>query len=496
MLPSTFLAIVLASWAIFHLLHNFALSSSKWRGVVERLLTKNNIYISLFQVKYFTQRFNRLFIKLANLRLDTWFTTGVVFSGVAMVLSSLLLSYLMIITYKDVVLYSQETHPADNQVLTVMVPGVNLPIEDLGYVFFAIFVSGVLHEAGHAIAAIREDVHVNGFGVFMMLLYPGAYVDVDDMSHVEPLRKLRVYCAGVWHNFILSILACVIIISLPTLLSPFFATYHDRIIVSYQVKDSPLNGRNGLQHGDYIQSIDDCVVTDPESWFKCINQSKFSDQTGSCVSRNDIEKYSFGSYGVYDVTECCDIDAPHTHICYKHDMDQNTLVHSCLPARIITSQQVCHNSKDCGAIGISNNEKSICAVPHTDDSQQRLMQILIERNEIPHKILYLGVPDDLLYFISISQLVPRLPFLPTALPATLLKTFQYLFSISSALGLLNIIPCFALDGQWAFVSFFEYFYGKNHRWKERVCMSVLYVGTLLVFSNVALGLINVIMKHS
>ena len=39
-----------------------------------------------------------------------------------------------------------------------------------------------------------------------MLLYPGAYVDVEDMSHVEPLCKLRVYCAGVWHNFMLSIM--------------------------------------------------------------------------------------------------------------------------------------------------------------------------------------------------------------------------------------------------------------------------------------------------
>ena len=37
-----------------------------------------------------------------------------------------------------------------------MVPGVNLPINDMGYVFFAILVSGVLHEAGHAIAAIRS----------------------------------------------------------------------------------------------------------------------------------------------------------------------------------------------------------------------------------------------------------------------------------------------------------------------------------------------------
>ena len=39
--------------------------------------------------------------------------------------------------------------------LKVVVPGVNLPIDDIGYLAIAILLAGILHEIGHAIAATR-----------------------------------------------------------------------------------------------------------------------------------------------------------------------------------------------------------------------------------------------------------------------------------------------------------------------------------------------------
>lgn len=35
------------------------------------------------------------------------------------------------------------------------VPGVNLPISQLTYFFSAILISGVIHEVGHGVAAVR-----------------------------------------------------------------------------------------------------------------------------------------------------------------------------------------------------------------------------------------------------------------------------------------------------------------------------------------------------
>lgn len=40
-------------------------------------------------------------------------------------------------------------------VFLLQVPGVNLPTSHLGYFFIALLLSGVIHELGHAVAALR-----------------------------------------------------------------------------------------------------------------------------------------------------------------------------------------------------------------------------------------------------------------------------------------------------------------------------------------------------
>lgn len=70
----------------------------------------------------------------------------------------------------------------------------------------------------------REQVRVNGFGLFLLLLYPGAFVDLstEHLQGISPLRQLRIYCAGVWHNLVMAVVAAVILMLLPTLLTPFY----------------------------------------------------------------------------------------------------------------------------------------------------------------------------------------------------------------------------------------------------------------------------------
>lgn len=71
-------------------------------------------------------------------------------------------------------------------------------------------------------------MRVNGFGIFMMIIYPGAFVDLssEHLQVVSPLRQLRIYCAGVWHNFVIVIIAIIILLSLPVLLLPVYSQGH------------------------------------------------------------------------------------------------------------------------------------------------------------------------------------------------------------------------------------------------------------------------------
>ena len=67
---------------------------------------------------------------------------------------------------------------------------------------------------------------MNGFGIFLMVVYPGAFVDLhtDHLKAISAARQLRIYCAGIWHNFVLVLLAIAVLFTLPYLLNPLYAT--------------------------------------------------------------------------------------------------------------------------------------------------------------------------------------------------------------------------------------------------------------------------------
>ena len=67
---------------------------------------------------------------------------------------------------------------------------------------------------------------MKGFGVFVLVLYPGAFVDLstDHLLSLSACQQLRVFCAGVWHNFVVVVVALLIFVTLPTLLAPFYVS--------------------------------------------------------------------------------------------------------------------------------------------------------------------------------------------------------------------------------------------------------------------------------
>ena len=67
---------------------------------------------------------------------------------------------------------------------------------------------------------------MHNFGLFVMAVYPGAFVELhsDQLSVITPIRQLRIYCAGVWHNFVLAMGAGLGLVLLPHLLLPFYRT--------------------------------------------------------------------------------------------------------------------------------------------------------------------------------------------------------------------------------------------------------------------------------
>jgi S2P endopeptidase len=72
----------------------------------------------------------------------------------------------------------------------------------------------------------REDVHIDGIGLIVVLIVPFVCVHLNTQQYdsLPPKRQLRITCAGVWHNIVLTIAAMFLLILLPVLLYPFFDT--------------------------------------------------------------------------------------------------------------------------------------------------------------------------------------------------------------------------------------------------------------------------------
>ena len=70
--------------------------------------------------------------------------------------------------------------------------------------------------------------------MFFMAVYPGAFVDLytEHLTVISPLRQLRIYCAGVWHNLVLLLLGLLVLWFLPYLLVPLYVTGHGVVVVN------------------------------------------------------------------------------------------------------------------------------------------------------------------------------------------------------------------------------------------------------------------------
>lgn len=128
-------------------------------------------------------------------------------------------------------------------------------------------------------------MRVNGFGIFLMFIFPGAYVDLcsDHLMVISPIRQLRIFCAGVWHNFIL-----VLVCALGLLVHPFMVSllFYQSVHVTGVLKDSPLESK--LQVGSVITSMSNCDIKSSLTYFECLYRIETQPALGYCLTQDEI----------------------------------------------------------------------------------------------------------------------------------------------------------------------------------------------------------------
>ncbi|PVG03825.1 hypothetical protein CPB86DRAFT_694449 [Serendipita vermifera] len=85
-----------------------------------------------------------------------------------------------------------------------LIPGVTVPLSDLPLLVGAIALSGVIHEFGHAITAVIENIPILSTGFHIHLVLPTFFVALSqsNLSAASLPARLRTATAGAWHNFL------------------------------------------------------------------------------------------------------------------------------------------------------------------------------------------------------------------------------------------------------------------------------------------------------
>ncbi|KAI8598759.1 peptidase M50, partial [Dissophora ornata] len=361
-------------------------------------------------------------------------------------------------------------------------------LSHLPFYLIALLVSGVFHEFGHAVAAAREKTQVSSTGIFLYILYPGAFVDISSraLAIMSPLQQLRVICAGVWHNAVMFIAAWIFLATGALQLS-FRIIGWNHMTDGLSVVDidplSPLS--EVLEVGSIIRRVDDTsLIGDPlEIWSKILLPSTATHDQGDTPSQLDSGFCIPNTLLFVKPSDCC-LFTPEMQ--FGHAKDENLSCFTpynpsdgspvpqeeignservlakngqCLPSRDVLADsrptRCSSQSPDCG-------EGKACYRPFNPYKTASMVRLYCATPSWATKstattdrkvVLYQGDPKDIWEAVQVTTMGSRWSFLPLWLPNAILLTIRYTMSFSLALSVLNIVPARHLDGHHALKAF-------------------------------------------
>nr|SVE75205.1 EOG090X08FA [Daphnia dolichocephala] len=460
---------------------------------LDRYLKRNNaqsyghflattcIQIDLASVRWTTSLFNKTISSWAIQRktlLCRWYSFGTIITLLLSIPSLILLAGTAVVSFENI-----RQHRNDEAILQPAVPGVNLPPSDLPYYIATLLTCTVVHEIGHAVAAVREQVPLVSVGLFLWLFIPAAFVELptNDVTSLSPWKQLKIYCAGVWHNVILSAVAFTSLTLLPIFLMPLFQTGVGVYVLNLDMYSA--SGHHDFQIGDQLIAVNDCHITEGKSWERCLTAVLHSRSSGFCVNNAYLSRIAAN-----DQSACCnDSDLSQSHLCFLSSYDSISRNHYCLRAREVSelSPTRCSSHIDCPPA-----QSCLKPLLHSalENETESLRLIVIQRKNAP-SVLYLGQPEEIYQSVSVSNYVPRI-FISPQFIYVIDHLLWYMFSFSAGLAILNVVPCVYMDGHHIVGALTQMvFEGREDASMKRQTQRVLnFMGTSLVIINIAFGL--------
>ncbi len=187
-----------------------------------------------------TTRLNNFISKITEKGRRFWkgfFDIGVVASIGIMLVGLILLTFNL-----PAFFFKEEESPAVG--VAPVIPGITVSFSSLPYFIIAIAIGAAVHELCHGIAALNEKIPLKSTGIFLFLLFFGAFVEPkeEELKNSSRRSRLRIYAAGGLANLIVTYLFIIILI-LPFFFSLAigwgYKTDSSGVLITEVVEDSP-----------------------------------------------------------------------------------------------------------------------------------------------------------------------------------------------------------------------------------------------------------------
>lgn len=188
--------------------------------------------VNYCNVKFYMPNLNRkLFKRTSNRLFFNFYRAGSLFTCLTIPIAIGIIFITMNSLIKQVInsiFLKTEIQSSDQDLISLrpVLPGINLPIGHFPYFLISLAIVTFVHEYGHAIAANLLDIHVYQVGLSFYFLLPVAFVQIstNDLEKVQIRKRIMVAAAGIWNNYILTLICFVLLIINPYLLSIFYYT--------------------------------------------------------------------------------------------------------------------------------------------------------------------------------------------------------------------------------------------------------------------------------
>jgi len=143
----------------------------------------------------------------------------------------------------------------------VPLPGLTISWENSPYIMIAVIILAISHELAHGIASLIDDVPLKSAGIFSLLFFSAAFVEIDDqkLEKTGHSTRLRVFAAGSSVNLVTWLLVLILMYNFLPSISPFYDTSPSGALITDLVEGGAAQTA-GIERWDVIYAFNGTAI--------------------------------------------------------------------------------------------------------------------------------------------------------------------------------------------------------------------------------------------